>query len=246
MNGDSEHPAAGDSPKPRRVLHVQTSACRDWWEILKAIAIAVAALVGAAWVVTETYINLVVKREMELAQLGAKRAEIEIAQKSRIPSLEFKFTCEGVELATGGVGIVINVDVSNPGLNVAILDLGALPGYDDGLEEFSELILQRVGMDEEPIGLDYLRLKGDTKLWTRILVDAQSTKRIPFLFAHPKPGVYHVEFRARLSEAAKNLLMSASPGTFDPSRPIWWAENRYIDFMTECGLSQRGPEATSQ
>jgi hypothetical protein len=123
------------------------------------------------------------------------------------------------------------VIIKNPGENMVILDLGTL--HKGGENDFSELVLHRVGTTDEMIERDYKRLTGDTEYWSRVLIDAGSTKSMPFLVENPKQGLYHVEFTARLSDKAKKALIQTEPGTFNPDLPIWWNASAYLDFFND-------------
>lgn len=183
------------------------------WSKKKDIAIAIAAIVGAVWVGVETYLNLFVKGEIE-------RAQVDLAKARRVPSLDFSFEYEGIRHPiTGEMAVIVRVHVTNPGVNAVVLDLGK---NDDVGEEFDELVLMRVGQTAPEHRLNYLRVDGDTPDWPRVLVDANSTKTIPFLVPSIGPGLYHVEFRARLTPTARQYLIDSLEDTFNPiKQPVF-------------------------
>lgn len=199
----------------------------DDWARRKDLSIAIAALLAALWAGMEVYLNFFVKREIDLAQ-------IDLAKARRVPSLDFAFDYEGVEYA-GHKAVIIRVRIHNPGSNAVVLNLGTLKGVDaDTVEDFSELVLKRVGKEIVEAKYDYMRIDGRTSDWTRVLVDAGSTKSIPFLVDSPSNGLYQVEFRAKLSPTATKLLLETTEGTFDPNYPIWWSASDYVDFFARC------------
>ena len=198
------------------------------WSIKKDKAIAIAAILAALWAGVDLYLNVFVKQEIE-------RAQADLAKARRVPSLELGFEYQGVRCSDDGQAVVVRVIISNPGSNSVVMDLGRLEGVDGPeVEDFSELVLQLVDSDQEPERLDYKRLDGPTETWTRVLVDANSTKTIPFLFRDVKEGVYHVEFRARLSPVAKRYLLETTNDTFIPGEPIWWSASDYVDLFETC------------
>jgi|GEM_PF-4866315 len=208
-----------DTARPDKHAN-ETTKPRDssWSECVRNVTVAVAALGGLGWAISEVFV------------LGdIQKAELELVEARRIPSLDFDFAYKPLTLDCGTSCVVVTVSIKNTGSTGVTLDLGKLAGVEESGEEFSELVIQRHGTDEPDHNLDYIRLDGNTDIWTRVLVDVGSTKRIPFLVEDPEPGVNLVQFRARLSSRAKRLLIENTEATFDEDDDIFWTASDYVD-----------------
>lgn len=218
----------------KRAIVRRHKTVKNLADAAKNITLVVATAIAGPWIVY-TY---VATNEARIAELEAAKkerdlriTELEIQKRERedVPSLEINFDIDPVDTGVEPPYLIqIVVRVTNVGKRHASFS------YEDG----KLLAVSRVRLPNDELQFDaphhpqHVRLfQGKADSWISSSIEPHAPQTYTFLFPAPEPGLYYIQFKARMSdEDAKREVDKYSEeihAKFSPDRPAFWTESMY-------------------